>query len=237
MSQSPIVFFCDGSARNNGKQNARAGYAIYFPDFPEHQIAERVPFHLPQTNNCAEYLACLTGLQQCDIIDPEKNYPVSIYTDSELLINSMTVWIKRWKQNGWKTSTNAPVANVDLLQQIDILISQRKSVKFNHVEAHTGRQDWKSKYNEIVDKMARATTADTSTTPPLTAYAEPHVQQKPPTSQTNTYTTQSASLPTPSKKSILKIRPISNSLSTNSQPRKQSTILDLLEVKDGKYVL
>lgn len=176
---SSLVFFCDGSARNNGKLNAKAGYAIYFPNHSEHTKASLVPSHMPQTNNCAEYMACLEGLKACNEIDPSKLFPVTVYTDSQLLIKSMTQWIKNWKKNGWKTASNDPVANMSLLQQLDNIISERGQVTFIHVEAHTGRTDWISKSNDIVDRMARDITA----------------------------------------------------------PRKSHCILDLLEVKDGKYIV
>lgn len=72
-----------------------------------------------------------------------------VRTDSNLLIQSMTQWIKGWKKNGWKKRDGSPVLNIDLVKQLDGLMN-RITVKFEHVSAHIGIFG-----NEMADKLAR----------------------------------------------------------------------------------
>ena len=40
-------------------------------------------------------------------------------TDSQLMLNSMTVWLPGWKRKGWKTAAGKPVKNQDLLMALE----------------------------------------------------------------------------------------------------------------------
>ena len=40
------------------------------------------------------------------------------------MISCIESWIKNWKSNGWKTSKNEPVKNIDDLKQLDLLCSK-----------------------------------------------------------------------------------------------------------------
>lgn len=150
-----IVAFTDGSSLNNGKKNARAGYAIVFPNHL--QFNTSTPLKGPNpTNNRAEYMAMLECLDIVEKkIDKTGARKVVIYTDSKILLQSVTKWMKGWKKNGWKKQDGKPVLNRDLLEAIDEKL-QRRRVEMHHVLAHTGRDDWKSQWNDMVDKMARA---------------------------------------------------------------------------------
>lgn len=150
-----IVVFTDGSAIHNGKKYAKAGYSAVFPDHPHLNISSRLSGSI-QTNNRAEYYAVISALEQANIEDPKQIRPLHVYTDSELLLKSATVWMAGWKKNGWKTKTKDPVKNKDLLIILDSLLLKRK-VKWTHVKAHTNGTDWKSIWNDKADKLARAT--------------------------------------------------------------------------------
>lgn len=44
---------------------------------------------------------------------------VTIRTDSKLIINSMTLWLEKWRKNNWnKNKSNQPVLNVDLIKRL-----------------------------------------------------------------------------------------------------------------------
>ena len=62
---------------------------------------------------------------------------VVIVTDSQLLMNSMTIWIEGWRRKGWKTAGNKPVKNRDLVEALDEEI-QRHNVRWHWVRGHTG---------------------------------------------------------------------------------------------------
>jgi len=146
--------FTDGSCINNGKKNAVAGYAIVWPYLQELNYSERL--YDKATNNRAEYKAVIKAIEKANEYDKKFTKTLSIYTDSELLVKSITKWIKQWKKNGWKTANNKDVLNKDLLLIIDDLMKLRK-IEFIHVLAHTNKNDLTSKWNDIVDREAKKT--------------------------------------------------------------------------------
>lgn len=154
-SPPPINVFTDGSTIHNGKPYARGGYAAVFPEYPEYTTSK--PLGHGATNNRAEYLACLLAFGICDVIDPTRHRTLVVYTDSNLLIQSLTKWLPSWKRNNWKKHDGGNVANQDLLVQLDTCMGQRNIV-MRHVRAHTGKTDWVHHWNDIADKMAREAT-------------------------------------------------------------------------------
>lgn len=149
-----LICFTDGSTINNGAKDAKGGFATVWPFHPESNYSQ----HLPNsTNNKAEYSAIIHAIKQADELDPTKTKTLIIYTDSMLLINSMTKWISGWKRNEWKKSDGKPVLNQDLIKTIDELSKTRK-VSYKHVRAHTNSQTWEAIHNDKADKMAKAAT-------------------------------------------------------------------------------
>jgi ribonuclease HI len=158
-NDNQFCVFTDGACNFNGKKNASAGYAVVFPNNKEYNFSERL-LNNP-TNNRAEYCGIIKALEIANKIDPKNKEILYIYTDSELLINSVTKWIKGWKKNNWMTAKKTPVLNKDLLIKIDNFINQR-SVIFKHVKAHTNNMDWESYWNNIADIMAKKTITNIS---------------------------------------------------------------------------
>jgi ribonuclease HI len=58
-------------------------------------------------------------------------------------------WIKKWKQNGWKTADKKPVKNIDLWQRLDTALA-RHTVRWHWVKGHAGHG-----MNERADELAR----------------------------------------------------------------------------------
>jgi ribonuclease HI len=151
-----INVFTDGSCIQSSKKNAGsrpAGYACVFPEYPKNNFAAKLEGK-EKTNNRAEFTACIVALQIAEQIDPKYERPLKVYTDSELLINSLTKWLPGWKIKNWKKADGSPVKNVDLLKSLDELMKKRRLV-FKHVRAHTGKKDWESVNNDIADRMAK----------------------------------------------------------------------------------
>jgi ribonuclease HI len=152
-----INVFTDGSCIQSTKKNAGsrpAGYACVFPEYPKLNFAAKLEGK-EKTNNRAEFTACIVALQIAEKdIDPKFEHPIKVYTDSELLINSLTKWLPGWKAKNWKKADGSPVKNVDLLKALDDLMKKRRVV-FKHVRAHTGKKDWESINNDIADRMAK----------------------------------------------------------------------------------
>lgn len=152
-----INVFTDGSCIQSNKKNVGsrpAGYACVFPEYPKLNFAAKLEGK-EKTNNRAEFTACIVALQIAENdIDPKFERPIKVYTDSELLINSLTKWLPGWKAKNWKKADGSPVKNVDLLKVLDELLKKRKAV-FKHVRAHTGKKDWESINNDLADTMAK----------------------------------------------------------------------------------
>ena len=155
-NETSICVFIDGSAINNGKYNCRASYAVVFPNHENLNISGVLNnnTNISPTNNRAEYMACIKALEQMKLYDPSGTIFLEIYSDSKLLIDSMTKWISNWKKNGWKTTNNTDVLNKDLLIILDNLLKERKVV-WEHVKAHTGYKDFKSIWNDKADTLAK----------------------------------------------------------------------------------
>jgi ribonuclease HI len=147
-----LIVFTDGACKGNGSQNAKAGYAAVFPNHPNLDISESLQGDT-KTNNRAEYMAGIRAIEQCNIVDPKYNKPLYIYTDSMLLLNTATRWIKNWKLHGWKKNDGGPILNLDLIIRLDKLIMLRKII-WRHVSAHTGNNDWLSIWNAKADEKA-----------------------------------------------------------------------------------
>lgn len=156
-----LIVFTDGACSNNGRKNARASFAVAWPFHEEFDVGERLAPSETQTNNRGEYRALIHALIQADVIDPTKQKTLVAYTDSMLLVKSMDEWMPKWKKNHWKKADGQTVLNLDLLQMLDNLRSQRKLI-LKHVRAHTGKKDWESLYNDKVDKLARGALLEVS---------------------------------------------------------------------------
>jgi ribonuclease HI len=165
--------FIDGSTSDQAKtvhkkHLRRAGIGIYHP-----ASGTRIglPFGIPNpTNNRAEYLAAITALNWVDKVTnhlslkEQAKIEVVLYTDSNLLLKSMTIWIKGWKRRGWKKSDGDPVKNKELLVQLDQLISNRfPKTKWVKVKAHRAKPPkslgkhtyWLWKGNDEADRLAK----------------------------------------------------------------------------------
>lgn len=142
-----IKVFTDGSKTPN-----RCGYGIHFIDLNIDDISKKFKKY-PLTNQRAELYAIYKALK---IITKKYNFKqIEIYTDSEYSIKSLTIWIKKWEKNDWKTAQNKPVLNVDIIKKINNIMSNNiGKIKFIHVKAHTNKDDYNSIHNAIADRLA-----------------------------------------------------------------------------------
>lgn len=149
-----VRVFTDGACEGNGRKNARASYAAWFPENKELSIAHVVPEDQQQTNNRGELLAISEAVKTCTANFTPSDVDLEIYSDSMYSINCLSIWLPGWIAKGWKTSSNGIVSHRDLIEETSNLLARFKSHKFTHVEAHTGKDDDLSVNNDIVDKMA-----------------------------------------------------------------------------------
>jgi len=150
-----IEVFTDGSSigqNTKSDENRLCGYGIYFPNKELPDISRKFR-HPPNTNQRTELYSIYVALVM--IKKTLEFDQIKIYTDSMYSIKCLTVWGKSWDKNDWKTATNKPVKNQDILKPLyDIVKKLKDKIEFEHVNSHTGKKDYKSIGNEIADKLA-----------------------------------------------------------------------------------
>ena len=96
------------------------------------------------TNNQMELMAPIKAIQKF-----KKKSEISIFTDSTYVRDGITIWIKQWEKNGWKTASKKPVKNKELWKKLKNL-SSKHSIKWIWVKGHA-----QNKYNNLVDELAQ----------------------------------------------------------------------------------
>jgi ribonuclease HI len=134
---APLVVATDGSClRNPGP----GGWCWFVTDECWAAGAEAAT-----TNNRMELLAVAMVLETAAV-----GRPIHIQADSSYVIDALTKWRHGWKRRGWKTASGDAVKNLDLIEQLDVLVSERMPT-FEWVRGHAGHLA-----NEAADLRARA---------------------------------------------------------------------------------
>jgi ribonuclease HI len=145
-----IIIFTDGSCTSI---TDKCGYGIHFPNNEYEDISKKFNI-LPKTSQRAELYAIYKAIKKISNID--KKMDIKIYSDSEYSIKSITIWIKKWKENNWKTANKKDVVNQDIIKKIDKLINNHEGkIEFTHVRSHTNKKDYESIHNSIADTLAK----------------------------------------------------------------------------------
>ena len=97
------------------------------------------------TNNRMELMAAIKALEEID-----KNYEITLYTDSNYVKDGITSWISNWKKNNWKTASKKDVKNKELWMRLDKAIKD-KNISWVWVKGHAGNAG-----NEQADYLARS---------------------------------------------------------------------------------
>ncbi|MGC4069589.1 MAG: ribonuclease H [Polyangiaceae bacterium] len=133
--------FTDGAANPNP---GPGGWGAVFVEAGH--IRGELYGHEPHTtNNRMELLALRAGLTLVP-----SGTPATIYTDSQLCVNTFNVWAKSWKSRGWKRKDGA-IKNLELVREIYEELSKRPELKLEWIAAHSG-----FRWNEYADALATA---------------------------------------------------------------------------------
>jgi ribonuclease HI len=144
---SQIKVYIDGACINNGKPNAKAGYAVFFgADDPRNEFKQ---VQGKQSNNTGELTALIRCLQ---ILDNASEH-VHIYTDSEYVIKCATTFGAKLYANDWKSKKEIP--NLELVKEAYTLFNSAKNTKLHYIEAHTNKDDTHSLGNAEADRLAK----------------------------------------------------------------------------------
>ncbi len=133
--------FTDGSCQGNP---GPGGWGVVYVRDGQ-VIAERHGSDPATTNNRMELTACIEGL----LIAPEDER-ISLFTDSNLVVNTLTKWAAGWEKRGW-VRREGPVKNLDLVQKAYALVVARPNVRIEWVPGHSGYT-----WNERADELSTA---------------------------------------------------------------------------------
>jgi ribonuclease HI len=134
-----VIAYTDGGCRGNP---GIGGWGFVVINAATGAALERCDGERDTTNNRMEFMAAIMALRSLR----KPGLSVLLHSDSNLLIKSATEWMKGWKARGWKKK-DGELKNVDLLQQLDEVMSQHR-VRWQWVKGHAGNRG-----NEHVDKL------------------------------------------------------------------------------------
>ena len=96
------------------------------------------------TNNRMELMAAIEALESL-----KRPVKARLHTDSQYVKGGITLWIDKWKRNGWKTAARKPVKNADLWHRLEQAAAAH-DVEWHWVRGHMGHPE-----NERADELAR----------------------------------------------------------------------------------
>ncbi|MBK7726385.1 MAG: hypothetical protein IPI33_14495 [Dehalococcoidia bacterium] len=92
-----------------------------------------------------ELTALIAGLEMAP---PAES--VIVFSDSQLVVNTLTKWARGWEARGWKRK-EGEIANLDLVKRAWELVQQRPNARIEWIRAHDG-----SRWNEYADALSTA---------------------------------------------------------------------------------
>ena len=144
-----INIYTDGSCYGNPGPGGWAAIIILEDNRKEIFGGEKLT-----TNNRMELTATIKALEYCD--DQEEKQlslkQINIYTDSKYVKDGITIWIKNWEKNNWKTADKKNVKNVDLWKKLQELVKS-KQIEWIWIKGHSN-----DPMNDLADKLAKAAT-------------------------------------------------------------------------------
>lgn len=148
-----INIYTDGA--HSSKTNV-GGWAIVIPTtYEERPYIAYGDWEFETTNNRMELTAVLKALDYIYSLWVYEPYHsdfegATIYTDSAYISNCFKDgWYKLWRNNGWKTSKRAAVANQDLWEYILYYYELLPNITIEKVAGHSTNT-----YNNIADQLA-----------------------------------------------------------------------------------
>ena len=106
-------------------------------------VAQASGHHPDTTNNRMELTALIEGMALIP-----SGTATTIYTDSKLVVSTMTEWAAGWKRRGWKRK-RGPVENLDLVREAYETFVGRPELELEWIAAHSGEL-----WNEYADALA-----------------------------------------------------------------------------------
>jgi ribonuclease HI len=106
------------------------------------------------TNNRMELTAAIKSLEYCNKKNVTKSSleTIKIFTDSNYVKDGITIWIKNWEKNNWKTADKKNVKNIDLWKKLKKLV-ESSNVDWFWIKGHSDNP-----MNDLADELAKKAT-------------------------------------------------------------------------------
>jgi ribonuclease HI len=138
-----VHLFTDGACSGNP---GKGGWGFVLRDLQSQKEKEGSGAEQETTNNRMELKAVIEGLKALS-----RPCRVSLYSDSNYVLNGLKEWMPNWKKNNWRRKSGSrweEVKNADLWKELDSLQSIHK-ISFHHIKGHSGHPE-----NERCDQLA-----------------------------------------------------------------------------------
>lgn len=143
MNRSKYEIYTDGACRSNQTDNNVGAWAfIVYHGGVKKGSKSKATFNT--TNNVQELTSVLEALRWANKLGES----VTLFCDSEYVINSITKWMIGWAAKGWKKADGKIVANLELMQQLFEEYNPNKHT-FVKIKGHSGNIG-----NDAVDELA-----------------------------------------------------------------------------------
>lgn len=142
-----MVIFTDGACSQNGTW--QGGWGIVIIQWGK-KTKSFGGFKAKTTNNEMELTAILKALEYFHQHNVGVGEILTIYSDSAYIVNCFkNKWYLKWEINGWKTSSGAQVANLELWKEILTFYKKYGIIDIEKVKGHDDNP-----YNNEADKIA-----------------------------------------------------------------------------------
>ena len=145
--------YTDGGCHNTGDRKGDGSYAFLFRTDNKEYVDVHCEYVENTTNNRTEMAAVIEGIKYT--MDKYPQCPkLTIISDSGYLVKGYTdpAYLDRWVTNGWKTSNNKPVQNIDMWVELRKL-SWHIGFNFIHIRGHNKDKDRPHAFwNDICDR-------------------------------------------------------------------------------------
>jgi ribonuclease HI len=142
-----VQIYTDGSCKSNGNTNALGGTGVVVLKGEEVIHTHRETFS-QTTNNRMEYRAMIYAFEWC--IEHQIESP-RFFSDSQLLLNTITQWMYGWEKKGWRksgTGESSKIKNLDLVLRLWELKPRLKNPTFEWVKGHS-----ENLFNQMADDL------------------------------------------------------------------------------------